>query len=608
MPKHLLFFVIIVLISISTSSYSQCAGSPNPACVNSNGPCGSFSDGVIGQFYSDTISFWAPKRVDASVQSGGLYDSLDFVEFQVLNITGLPVGITWNCNSPSCIYNPQPNGILASVNFCGTPISPGQYTVTFTIKGTVSTPIGNQSQNQVYSLPMLITQGIGSNSAFSFSPSSGCDSAIVNFSPLLNFPLPQVTEYLWNFGSGNTYNGPNPPPQSYDSAGIYPVTLTTNIYNLKLVSLNINVCGQGWWCGDIEEANCGNGNADLIPTFTTGSSSWNGNEATDNCNPTWSSLGHIFTTTAYSISMIENDVISQDDIPPPYSGTINGPGTYSFNNPGNYSGSFTVELSLANQITVTDTVFIYNTPVQDTITAASFSFCPYESTTLSVDPGMLYEWFLNDTVLVQSGTNNEYTTQTAGSYIVKITDPISGCFIYTPAQTVTQSPIVPPGFPNVGINNNNGVFTTILTGNYTWQWLYFDGINYSPIGAPEGNLPSYTPTFNGTYCLVATNAFGCLDTSNCLGFYIGLDDPFASNKVVIYPNPTNGKFSVYIQHLEKNLDITVMNMLGEKVEQRNNIAAGEVNEMFDLSGLRSGIYLLELTSNNYRRVERIVLH
>jgi hypothetical protein len=78
--------------------------------------------------------------------------------------------------------------------------------------------------------------------------------------------------------------------------------------------------------------------------------------------------------------------------------------------------------------------------------------------------------------------------------------------------------------------------------------------------------------------------------------------------VVIYPNPTNGKFSVYIQHLENNLDITIMNLLGEKVEQRNNIAAGEVNEIFDLSGLRSGVYLLEITSNNYRRVERIVLH
>ncbi len=46
------------------------------------GPCGTLNNGIVGQLYQDTITFWAPPRVDASAQSGGLFDSLDFVELK----------------------------------------------------------------------------------------------------------------------------------------------------------------------------------------------------------------------------------------------------------------------------------------------------------------------------------------------------------------------------------------------------------------------------------------------------------------------------------------------------------------------------------------------
>lgn len=188
MKKHLLTLFALVLFHINIL-LAQCAGSPNIACINTMGPCGVLNDGIVGQFYSDTITFWAPNRVDASAQSGGLFDSLDFIELKILNVTGLPVGITWNCNVGNCTYNPQPSGTLASINFCGTPFSQETYTVTITVKGTVSTPIGNQSQNQAFTLPLEISLG-SNNTSFSFSPSQGCDSIWVNFSPLLNFPLP----------------------------------------------------------------------------------------------------------------------------------------------------------------------------------------------------------------------------------------------------------------------------------------------------------------------------------------------------------------------------------------------------------------------------------
>jgi len=590
-------------------TFAQCAGSPNPACINTLGPCGALNNGVVGQFYNDTITFWAPNRVDASQQSGGLFDSLDFIEMKILNVTGLPTGITWNCNVGNCTYNPQPNGTLASINFCGTPISQGNYNVTITIKGTVSTPIGNQSQNQVYTLPLAITLGSGSNAGFSFSPSQGCDSAWVNFSALLNFPLPQITQWDWDFGNGNTFSGQNPPPQFYPAPGNYPVTCTTTVYNMRLNSLTINACGQSWWCGDIEELNCSNGNADLKPTFTTGSSSWNGPEISDNCLPTWNNINFVLTSTSYSLNVTEVDVISQNDIAAPYSGTVNGPGTYNINHPGWYTASFTIGLVQANQIIVTDTVRIYQTPVNDTIQASLNAICAYETTTLSVYPGMFYEWYLNDTLTVQTGSSNTYTTGQPGTYSVKIIDPLSGCNVTTLPVTISALPMPPPGFSSVGISISNGTISTALSGSYTYQWLYFDGINYSLIPAPEGTQPSYTPAFNGTYCLIATNSAGCYDTSNCVQFFLSLDDPFSANQVVVYPNPSQGTVNLHMQLLESDLQIRVFNMLGEKVyEEQIANPMGSITHSFDFTDLRKGVYLMECTSNGYRYVEKLILH
>lgn len=610
--RNIIFLILLFNLSVffTPLAFGQCSGSPNPACINTMGPCGVLNNGVVGQYYNDTISFWAPRRVDASVQSGGLFDSLDFIEMKILNVTGLPTGITWNCNVGNCTYNPQPNGTLASINFCGTPISQGNYTVTITIKGTVSTPIGNQSQNQIYNLPLSITLGSGSNAGFSFNPSQACDSAWVAFSPLLNFPLPQITQWDWDFGNGNTFSGQNPPPQFYPAPGNYPVTCTTTVFNMRLNSLTINACGQSWWCGDIEELNCSNGNADLRPTFTTGSSSWNGPEISDNCLPTWNNINFILTGTSYSLNVTEVDAISANDIAAPYAGTVTGPGTYNINHPTWYTASFTIGLVQANQIIVTDTIRIYQTPVTDTIEATLQAICAYETTTLSVYPGMLYEWYLNDTLTVQTGNLNTYTTGQAGSYKVKIIDPVSGCNVTTAPISISALPMPPPGFPNVGISvNGNGTITTALSGNYTYQWIYFDGINYSIIPAPEGTQSSYTPTFNGTYCLIATNAAGCYDTSNCVQFYLSLENPFEANQVVVYPNPSQGQVNMHMQLLENDLQVRVFNMLGEQVYEIH-IAnpMGSITHSFDFSALRKGIYLMELAANGYRHVEKLILN
>src|SRR5687767_5139884 len=135
MKKSLLLFISFILIA-NTQTFAQCPNTPDPSCAGTNGPCGSFHDGIAGQPYSDTMTFYAPNQVDA----GSPFGMVDFVQFQLANVTGLPAGMTWSCGNGSCIYDPQPSGILTSFGICGTPLSPGTYTVNVHIIGTVDIP------------------------------------------------------------------------------------------------------------------------------------------------------------------------------------------------------------------------------------------------------------------------------------------------------------------------------------------------------------------------------------------------------------------------------------------------------------------------------------
>lgn len=605
--KKLLLVTTLLLVSFSVNLHAQCSGIPDPSCVGTNGPCGILNDGYAGQPYSDTISFWAPNQVDATAQSGGLFGWVDFVDFFISNVSGLPAGLTWSCAGGSCHYNPQPAGVLAGLNICGTPLVAGTYNVTIDIIGTVYLPgLGNQTGPQQYILPLTILAGGGGNSVYSFTPAQGCDSAQVTYTPLMNFPLPQLTGYTWDFGgSVSSVSTTTPIVMNYTSPGIYPVTCTTTVYNLFLSAFEVNVAGQSWWCGDIEELNCSNGNADIVPTFTTGMNNWTGAEVSDNPTPSWGPLGFVLTGTSYSISLVEIDAVSGNDLPAgPYTGTITGPGTYYFNYPGNFSGSFDIGVQTAAIFTATDTVIVYASPPQDTIIATATSFCPYDSVTLSVDSGYYYEWYLNDTVLVQAGADFTYTTSDAGTYTVTVIDPVSGCYSVTDPMSITTSPIVPPGFGNVGITETPpGTYHSVLPPGYTYLWLYYDGFAYFPI--PSATLPDYTPTIDGVYCVIATNAAGCSDTSNCIGFYMGIENmstPFIAN---VYPNPTDGMININLSNLTEDAALMVHDMIGQTV-YNVNIPMGSTNEMYDLSFLPQGMYILEIRNKQHRFTQKVI--
>ncbi|HNU49174.1 MAG TPA: hypothetical protein PKM40_10080, partial [Bacteroidia bacterium] len=132
---------------------------------------------------------------------------ITITNFNIANITGLPVGMTWQCNNfvNGCNYNPS-QSIYGCVNLSGTPLIAGVYNATVTVIATLQV-LGDQTIS--YTLPFTVLPDTVSNPGFSMTNSSGCLPLSVTF---VN-NNPGQASYLWDFGNGIQSNLENPPVQ-----------------------------------------------------------------------------------------------------------------------------------------------------------------------------------------------------------------------------------------------------------------------------------------------------------------------------------------------------------------------------------------------------------
>jgi len=138
------------------------------------------------------------------------------------------------------------------------------------------------------------------------------------------------------------------------------------------------------------------------------------------------------------------------------------------------------------------------------------------------------------------------------------------------------------------VTQSGSTLSASLTGA-AYQWINCNNGN----SAISGEInQSYTPTSNGSYAVVITEA-GCKDTSAC--FYItnvGFNDGSAIINIAIYPNPAKQLFMIKSNNEEVH-HLEVINDIGQIVLKRE-ISMGI--ETIDISKLAAAMYVVNVKS------------
>jgi hypothetical protein len=190
-----------------------------------------------------------------------------------------------------------------------------------------------------------------------------------------------------------------------------------------------------------------------------------------------------------------------------------------------------------------------------------------------------YSWTFDSATIVSGSGPGSYvlTWPTLGTKTITLSVTENGCTATPVSKIVTTYP--------------KPVVTTSLIGSYTlttnttfnsYQWLE----NGSPLSGDTSQ--SYTATANGSYSVVVTDAFGCVDTSVAYTITgVGIADINGKSQIRIYPNPANDR--LYISDAQANISFVISNVVGEELIKGQTTGSTQV---IDISALPAGLYFI----------------
>ncbi|MBL7801563.1 MAG: T9SS type A sorting domain-containing protein [Chitinophagales bacterium] len=86
----------------------------------------------------------------------------------------------------------------------------------------------------------------------------------------------------------------------------------------------------------------------------------------------------------------------------------------------------------------------------------------------------------------------------------------------------------------------------------------------------------------------------------------GFKEPTSDNKLLIYPNPNNGTFSINISSIKESIQqLHIQNMLGELVYETKSIDSNQ--DYFNLA-LPNGVYLMTISTNKTKYINNLIIN
>ncbi|MCX7727902.1 MAG: T9SS type A sorting domain-containing protein [Bacteroidia bacterium] len=312
-------------------------------------------------------------------------------------------------------------------------------------------------------------------------------------------------------------------------------------------------------------------------------------------NPT--ATPNSFFTTTYSIACINTPFQLTDassNNPTSWSWSFPGgnPSSSSLQNPSvtyTATGTYTISLTASNS-NGTGTTYTSTITVAPSPTAAS------SSTTVCMGYG----------TYIYANTNASSVSWNTGANTssVYVNPTITTVYSYTAANGQCQSTAnvtvnVAPTPPQPTVSVSGGTLTCSPSAA-SYQWY----LNGSPITGATSQ--TYLATQNGYYSVWISNTAGCQSSSSSVYVTVtGVQNFTSSYGIKITPNPATNFIEINSSE-KQSLLVKINDLTGKELYVSTFDFKQSDKYQIDISKFESGIYLIEITGNDFKVKEKII--
>lgn len=563
--KNIYLFLAVFFLGVFSVNAQCPTCTPDLTCTNTTGTpqiCPATPpNATTGVYYEQVMTFFIP--TDVVDPSSGVNATL--LQLTVTDISGLPFGLQFTLNDADGIFYPPQGENYGCATLCGTPVLPGTYDIVISVTALAEAFGFQVTQNDSFVITLIVEQGPGGTSTFTFDQSAGCGTIDVNYVATVGGDASQLTTYTWDFGNGQTGNAADPAPVNYANPGTYTASLQTVISNYVITSVNLAGV-NGNWSGDVDDLF---NTAD--PYFTinnaAGSAVYTSGTVNNQTSASYANVNFTLSNPPYTITFWDSDDITQDDNLGTSSFNI-AVGSQSFSSGNGTSGTINIALSEVTNVSASTTISVFPQPDATVSVTGNVIAC-------SNDTLPTYYWY-HDGILISGESGSTLTMTESGLYSVYVQNEF-GC-------SSTSEPYLYCAPIEVFFNPSSDQLSVADTYD-TYQW-FFNGmllqgaITYYLISPP-----------NGVYAVQVTNSYGCVVTSDMITVNVDVEEIAMEDQLNIYPNPVNDVLNVQWNNTNETANLTIRDLSGRLV-LAERVANG--NAALDLSNLSSGNYILEL--------------
>jgi hypothetical protein len=232
----------------------------------------------------------------------------------------------------------------------------------------------------------------------------------------------------------------------------------------------------------------------------------------------------------------------------------------------------TLSVTVSNQV-----------PEEPELILGNSSVCKYSTNTYAVNSDTnvsSYNWSLPPGWSGFSN-NNSIDLQTGSSGGTLTLNVINACGSSAKSWFISIIPVD----TSVSISQNRDTLTANAT-NAMYQWVRCPLLD-TIVGETH---QSYTPSLNGEYAVIISQG-GCTEISRCIEIITGLWEKSLSNKINLFPNPTNGEIVISSEGLSFS-NLAIYNLLGQQIYYSSDESQNHITT--DIGLQPPGTYIISL--------------